>query len=128
MLVIYSLMHNRKGKLREDGTTAVQVRAYHDKKHKYFSNGINVEPKFWDDKRKQVSQRHTTGRKGNHLFEHVNNSLKLSISHIRKPIGLKIHVPSIRINNNIESLDQVPADNAHLPSAYCALEKAYGDV
>ena len=58
MLVTFSLIHNRKGKLREDGTAVVQVRAYHNKKHKYFSTGVNVEPKFWDEKRNQVSQRH----------------------------------------------------------------------
>ncbi len=52
--VEYRYIYNRKGKLNKDGKALIQLEAYQGRKRKYFSTGIYVAPKQWDDKKKII--------------------------------------------------------------------------
>lgn len=54
MKVHYTLVYNRKNRLRKDGTALIQIRAYLNPTCKYFSTNIYVEPSQWNIKRLQV--------------------------------------------------------------------------
>jgi len=46
-MIQFAVVYNsRNKKLRKDGTTPVQIRAYLDKKRKYFAVGIYTTPKL----------------------------------------------------------------------------------
>lgn len=47
-------MFNRKNRLNKDGKGLIQLRLTFDRSPRYFSTGIYVEPKYWDDKRGRV--------------------------------------------------------------------------
>ncbi len=52
--VEYRFIYNRKGKLNKEGKALIQIEAYLNPKRKYFSTGIYVTPKQWDDKKKII--------------------------------------------------------------------------
>lgn len=54
----YSLVFNRKGELNRDGEGLIQIKAYQDRKSKYFSTEVYIEPKFWDSRNKKVRYNH----------------------------------------------------------------------
>jgi integrase len=54
-MIQFAVVYNsRNKKLRKDGTASVQIRAYLDKKRKYFATGIYVTPMQWSKKNNQV--------------------------------------------------------------------------
>ncbi len=56
----YSLVFNRKDQLNSYGQALIQIRAYQDKKSRYFSTGIYIEPKYWDQRNKKIKHNHPT--------------------------------------------------------------------
>ncbi len=55
----YCLVFNRKGQLNQYGEALIQIRAYQKGKNpRFFSTGVYVEPKYWDDRNKCVSNTH----------------------------------------------------------------------
>ena len=54
-MIQFAVVYNsRNKKLRKDGTASVQIRAYLDKKRKYFATGIYVTPLQWSKKNNQI--------------------------------------------------------------------------
>jgi len=72
MRVKYTLVFNRKKKLRKDGTALIQIRAYLSGENKYFSTGIYVLPKQWDVKNKQISKHPQQSQ--------LNNQIRLQLN------------------------------------------------
>lgn len=58
--IVYKLVFNRKGRLNKRGTALVQVEAYQDKRRKYFSTQVYLQPGQWDQ-RQQAVKRHPNG-------------------------------------------------------------------
>lgn len=56
MKVTYSLVFNRKKKLRPDKTALVQIKAYLNGRNKYFSTQIYIAPEQWDVKNQKVKR------------------------------------------------------------------------
>jgi site-specific recombinase XerD len=44
----YSIVYNRKNKLKDDGTALVQIRVYHNYKLKFYGTGVSISPDQWD--------------------------------------------------------------------------------
>ena len=57
--VKYSFIFNRKGRLNEDKTALIQLKAYKNGKSRYFSTGIWIEPTYWDKSNRKVKNNHT---------------------------------------------------------------------
>ncbi|BDS12359.1 site-specific integrase [Aureispira anguillae] len=53
-MINFSIVYNRKHKLRKNGTALIQIKAYLNNKAKYFSTNIYVTPRQWSPRRKQV--------------------------------------------------------------------------
>lgn len=54
----YVLVYNRKDQLNSYGQALIQIRAYQDKKLRYFSTGIYIEPNYWDRRNKKIKHTH----------------------------------------------------------------------
>ncbi len=54
----YALVYNRKDQLNSYGQALIQIRAYQDKKLRYFSTGIYIEPTYWDRRNKKIKHSH----------------------------------------------------------------------
>ena len=54
MNAMYKLVYNRMKKLNKKGRALLQLRAYLWKKQRYFSTGIYITPKQWDDSAQKV--------------------------------------------------------------------------
>ncbi|MEM7574015.1 MAG: site-specific integrase [Bacteroidota bacterium] len=54
----YALVFNRTGKLNRYGEGLIQVRAYQNRRNRYFSTGIYVKPEFWSDRYQKVATKH----------------------------------------------------------------------
>lgn len=55
----YTLVYNRQNKLNRYGEALIQIRAYQNgSPARYFSTGIYLEPKFWDEKNKCIRNTH----------------------------------------------------------------------
>ena len=54
-MIKYRLHHNRKKKLKQDGTAVVQIEIYKGNKRKYVSTDVYIAPEFWEEKAKKVS-------------------------------------------------------------------------
>jgi hypothetical protein len=53
-MIQFSVVYNANSKLRKDGTALLQIRAYLNKKRKYFSTGIYLKPSQWSEKSNTV--------------------------------------------------------------------------
>jgi len=53
-MIHFSLVHNRKNKLRKNGTALIQIKAYLDGQNKFFSTGIYLAPTQWSKKLQRV--------------------------------------------------------------------------
>lgn len=54
-MIKYRLHHNRKKKLREDGTALIHIEIFKGTSRKYLSTNVYVEPRDWDEKTSRVS-------------------------------------------------------------------------
>lgn len=52
-MIQFSFIHNRKKKLRKDGTGLVQIKAYTAGKNKYITTNVYLSPEHWSKKQKQ---------------------------------------------------------------------------
>lgn len=75
MKVQYSIIYNRKGKLRKDGTALVQIRAYLNQNSKYFSTGVYITPEEWNARRKCVWR--------NPDSHHLNHTIRQKLSELQ---------------------------------------------
>ncbi|MEP4095786.1 site-specific integrase [Reichenbachiella sp.] len=59
-MIRYSLIFNRKKILSKDGKALIQIRAYNSKQRRnmFFSTGIRLEPKQWDQQKERVTAHH----------------------------------------------------------------------
>lgn len=48
----------RKSKVRSDGTAPIYLRITANRKSRFLSSGVNVEPKHWNDRRQEVRRSH----------------------------------------------------------------------
>ena len=74
--VKYSFIFNRKGRLNEDKTALIQLKAYKNGKSRYFSTGIWIEPTYWDKSNRKVKNNHTL------CFE-LNNELQSQLKSLQ---------------------------------------------
>ena len=56
--ISFTLVYNRKNKLNRQGESLIQVKAYQNPKCRYFSTGIYITPKYWDNKNNQIKSGH----------------------------------------------------------------------
>ena len=70
--VEFRFIYNRKGQLNKDGKALVQLEIYQGRKRKFFSTGIYLTPKQWDDKR-QVVKNHTDAQRLNWFLRDMMN-------------------------------------------------------
>ncbi len=57
--ISYALVYNRLKRLNRRGEAVIQIRAYQKgRSPRYFTTGIYVEPKFWDNRNKKVRHTH----------------------------------------------------------------------
>ncbi|MDE5419120.1 site-specific integrase [Labilibaculum sp. DW002] len=54
MKASYKIVYNRKGKTNKEGKALLQLQVYLQKKQRYFSTGIYLKPKQWDESKRQV--------------------------------------------------------------------------
>ncbi len=54
----YRLVYNRTNFLNQDGTALVQIKAYQDRKCRFFSTDVYVEPKYWDKSYRCIKSSH----------------------------------------------------------------------
>lgn len=73
-MIKYRLHHNRKKKLKQDGTAVVQIEIYKGNKRKYISTEIYIAPEFWDHKSNRVLYKHSRADEFNTIIDdHVQN-------------------------------------------------------
>lgn len=53
-MIQFTVVYNINNKLRADGTSALQIRAYKDRRRKYFTTAIFIKPTQWSKKHSQV--------------------------------------------------------------------------
>lgn len=94
--VKYSFIFNRKGRLNEDGTALIQLKAYQNGKSRYFSSGIWIEPTYWDKSNRKVKNNHSI------CFE-LNNQLQKQLTSLQsfelKTLGRKKRFQLIDFDN-----------------------------
>ena len=59
MKVTFTPIYNRKKKLNDQGKAPIEIRVYQNRKRKFFSTGIFIEPAQWDDKRDEINKKHS---------------------------------------------------------------------
>jgi integrase len=57
-MIKHRFIHNRKNKLKADGTALIQMEVSFNRSRKFISTDICIEPKFWDQKKQRVSVKH----------------------------------------------------------------------
>lgn len=71
-MIKHRILHNRKNKLKQDGTALIQIEVYSAESRKYISTGIDIEPEFWDDKNRKVSYNHSRADEFNMIIhDHI---------------------------------------------------------
>lgn len=79
-MIKYRLHHNRKKKLKQDGTAVVQIEIYKGNVRRYISTEVYIAPEFWDDKTKKVSYKHSRADEFNlivdDLVQKINSILR----------------------------------------------------
>ncbi len=63
--ISYTLVHNRKKSLLQDGTAAITICAYLNGKRRYFSTNIKIKPEQWDKKRSKIKSNTTNYQQKN---------------------------------------------------------------
>jgi len=53
-MIQFSLVYNRKHKLRKNGTALVQIKAYLNNQAKFFSTNIYLTPRQWSKRLKRI--------------------------------------------------------------------------
>lgn len=71
--IIYTLVFNRKKKLNKKGMALVQVEAYLNRKKKYFSTKVYLEPDQWDLKKRMVKNHPNADAINHMLYEFVSD-------------------------------------------------------
>ncbi len=56
--ISYTLVYNRKNKLNRQGESLVQVKTYQNPKCRFFTTGIYITPRYWDNKNNQIKSGH----------------------------------------------------------------------
>lgn len=54
----YSLVFNRNDRLNQYGNALIQIRAYQNARSRYFSTGIHIKPKQWDQRNRKINASH----------------------------------------------------------------------
>ncbi|MBI9058369.1 MAG: site-specific integrase [Labilibaculum sp.] len=54
MKASYKIVYNRKGKLNKEGKALLQLQVYLRRKQRFFSTGIYLIPKQWDESKRQI--------------------------------------------------------------------------
>jgi len=76
------VIFDRKGHSKNNGVGKIEIRAYQDRKYKYFSSGISLAPKHWNKKLNAIHK---------HQDEHhLNRLIQNIVSDLRKQINLHI--------------------------------------
>lgn len=62
-MVTYKPVYNRKNQLADDGKSLVQIEAYQNGQRRYYSTGVRLLPKEWDEKRGEAKNNGLATRK-----------------------------------------------------------------
>ncbi|MEM6395265.1 MAG: site-specific integrase [Bacteroidota bacterium] len=54
----YALVFNRTGKLNRYGEGIIQIRAYQNRRNRYFKTGVYVKPEYWSERYQRVNNKH----------------------------------------------------------------------
>ena len=71
--ITYKVVFNRKNKLNTEGKGLIQIECYLDRKRKYISTGIKIEPLYWNRKLNLIKSNHPESIKLNKL---VNQQIR----------------------------------------------------
>ncbi len=93
-MIKYRLIHNRKNRLKKDGTALIQIELYTSGNRKYISTDISIAPVYWSEKDQLIKATHKNATE--HNF-HIKNVLG-RIDEILKEAAIR---------NNQISIDQV---------------------
>lgn len=80
-MINYRIHHNRKKKLKEDGTALVQIEIYKGNTRKYISTGISIQPLEWDEKTLRVSRKNSRSEEYNVILDDLTHKI---VSVLRK--------------------------------------------
>lgn len=80
-MINYRIHHNRKKKLKEDGTALVQIEIYKGNTRKYISTGISIQPSEWDEKTLRVSRKNSRSEEYNVILDDLTYKI---VSVLRK--------------------------------------------
>lgn len=94
-MIDYTLIHNRKGIIGKDKKALIQIRAYNpaQKKYKFFSTGLRLEPKQWDSIKSRVTSHHAQYIKLNNiLHKKISTLQEHEISLIERDIECTLEI------------------------------------
>lgn len=80
-MIKYRLHHNRKNKLREDGTALIHIEIFKGNYRKYLSTGIYIEPHYWNEKSLRVYNSHSRADEYNVI---IDDTIQKIVSVLRK--------------------------------------------
>lgn len=80
-MIKYRLHHNRKKKLREDGTALIHIEIYKGISRKYLSTSIFIKPQDWDEKTSRVSNNNSRADEYNVT---IDDNIQKIVSILRK--------------------------------------------
>ena len=75
-MIFYRFVHNRKNKLKKDGTGLVQLEIYENRNRKYISTEIYINPSHWDDKASRVTLSHSRADEFNMMLHDLVDKLE----------------------------------------------------
>lgn len=98
-MIKYRLHHNRKKKLREDGTALIHIEIYKGTTRKYLSTDIFIEPRDWDEKTSRVS---SSNFRADEYNVTIDDNIQKIVSILRKA---KLMEKDFSVNEVIELMN-----------------------
>ncbi|MDC1194237.1 site-specific integrase [Crocinitomicaceae bacterium] len=98
-MIKYRLHHNRKKKLREDGTALIHIEIYKGTSRKYLSTDIYIQPQDWDEKTSRVSY---TNFRADEYNVTIDDNIQKIVSILRKS---KLMEKDLSVNDVIELIN-----------------------
>lgn len=98
-MIKYRLHHNRKKKLREDGTALIHIEIYKGTSRKYLSTNVYIEPKDWDEKISRVSNSNLRADEYNVT---IDDNIQKIVSILRKA---KLMNKELSVNEVVELIN-----------------------
>jgi len=93
MKASYKIVYNRKGKLNKEGKALLQLQVYLHRKQRFFSTGIYLIPKQWDESKRQIKNHPNQIRLNKQLRDLISGleDFEIKVAEEKKNYGF-IHV------------------------------------